>query len=199
MRYDTNTLVDKATELFWQRGFKSAGMRDIQTALDMRPGSIYARFTNKDGLFRLVIEHYVSQMKEKLVGVAHAADPLDALHAFFHECLSTPPEMRYKRQCLLIKSAVELDALDSASKHAVTQGMSGLHTGFCEVADALIRTGNVGRDADAQCIASWLQNQFVGLRTFASLNDDATAVAVMIEKIRLDLQGQWPAPSAANQ
>lgn len=194
MRYDTNVLLDKATDLFWQRGFKGAGMRDIQTALDMRPGSIYARFANKDGLFTLVIEHYVSQMQEKLTDVARAADPLDALQAFFHESLSTSPDMRYKRQCLLIKSAAELDALDSAAKRAVTQGMSGMHSGFCEVAGALIRTGKVKGETDVRRIASWLQNQFVGLRTYASLNDDAKTAAVLIEKIRLDLQGEWPAP-----
>ena len=53
MKYDHDEIIEKATTLFWQRGFQAAGMRDIQQALDMRPGSIYARFQSKEGLFKL--------------------------------------------------------------------------------------------------------------------------------------------------
>lgn len=58
MKYDRDKVIDKATALFWQRGFQGAGMRDIQQALDMRPGSIYARFQSKEGLFKLVVDKY---------------------------------------------------------------------------------------------------------------------------------------------
>ena len=47
MKYNQDEVIEKATVLFWQRGFQGAGMRDIQQALDMRPGSIYARFQSK--------------------------------------------------------------------------------------------------------------------------------------------------------
>ncbi|MDC9612019.1 TetR/AcrR family transcriptional regulator, partial [Pseudoalteromonas sp. GABNS16H] len=36
--------------LFWERGYAGASMKQIEQALDMRPGSIYATFGSKDGL-----------------------------------------------------------------------------------------------------------------------------------------------------
>jgi len=47
MKYDHDEIIEKATTLFWQRGFQAAGMRDIQQALDMRPGSITRAFKVK--------------------------------------------------------------------------------------------------------------------------------------------------------
>jgi hypothetical protein len=41
--------------------------------------------------------------------------------------------------------------------------------------------------------ADWLQNQFVGLRAFALMQEDTDKIQSMIDKVLLDLKGQWPA------
>ncbi|MEC9128266.1 MAG: helix-turn-helix domain-containing protein, partial [Pseudomonadota bacterium] len=87
MKYDHDEIIEKATTLFWQRGFQAAGMRDIQQALDMRPGSIYARFQSKEGLFKLVVEHYADNSAKRLKQVTEAQSPLDALYHFFETAL----------------------------------------------------------------------------------------------------------------
>jgi len=35
MKYVESEVIEKATTLFWQKGFQAAGMRDIQQALDI--------------------------------------------------------------------------------------------------------------------------------------------------------------------
>ncbi len=199
MRHETETLVNKATDLFWQRGFNATGMRDIQATLDVRPGSFYARFGSKNGLFEMVIADYVKQMQTSLHDVAEANDPVRALRTFFFNSINTPSAIRYKRQCLLIKSLAEIDTLPAASRNSIEQGMQTLKESFCMVVDALIVYGVMPGQSSPERVASWLQNQFVGLRTYACINEDINGTAGMIDKVLIDLQGQWPVLSASHQ
>ena len=192
MKYDHDDIIEKATTLFWQRGFHAAGMRDIQQALDMRPGSIYARFQSKEGLFKLVIEQYAQNSAERLKQVAHSESPLNALYSFFETALTGPDEQRYMRQCLLVKSIAELDIIGDVAKKAVLESMQTLKAGFRDIVEACIEKGELPKHTPTKLAAEWLQNQFVGLRAFALMQNENTATIQMIEKVIIDLKGQWP-------
>ncbi|MGB2139878.1 MAG: helix-turn-helix domain-containing protein, partial [Psychrobacter sp.] len=45
--YNRQEALDRAVKLFWHKGFHATSLKDIEQALDMRPGSIYAAFGNK--------------------------------------------------------------------------------------------------------------------------------------------------------
>ena len=193
MKYDHDDIIEKATTLFWQRGFHAAGMRDIQQALDMRPGSIYARFQSKEGLFKLVVEHYAQNSAKRLEQVVAAESPLDALYHFFETALTCPDEQRYMRQCLLVKSIAELDIIGDAARTTVLESMETLKAGFKNIIEACIGKGELTEHTPTTLAAEWLQNQFVGLRAFAILQDDNKAILRMIDKTIADLKNEWPA------
>jgi len=192
MKYDHDEIIEKATTLFWKRGFQAAGMRDIQQALDMRPGSIYARFQSKEGLFKLVIEQYAQNSAERLKQVAAAESPLNALYRFFETALTGPDEQRYMRQCLLVKSIAELDIIGDVARKAVLDSMQTLKAGFSDIIEACIENGELPAHTPTTLSADWLQNQFVGLRAFALMQDENKAIIQMIDKVMIDLKGRWP-------
>lgn len=193
MKYDQDDIIEKATALFWKRGFQAAGMRDIQQALDMRPGSIYARFQSKEGLFKLVVDKYAQVSQQKLNAVAESSSPLQALRSFFEESLVHPNEQRYMRQCLLVKSIAELDLIGEMAKKAVLEGMENAKVCFENVVASAIDKEELPALTPVKLAADWLQNQFVGLRAFAMMQEDIDKIQSMIDKVLLDLKGQWPA------
>lgn len=192
MKYAQEDAVEKATILFWKKGFQGSGMRDIQQALDMRPGSIYARFQNKEGLFKLVVEQYVAHSKDKLQSVADSDTPLLSLREFFKTALINPDELRYMRQCLLVKSITELELIGDVGKKAVLEGMVLLNNCFANIIEKAIETKELQDTTPVAFAADWLQNQFVGLRAFAILQTDDSAIEKMIDKALYDLTAQWP-------
>lgn len=192
MKYAHTDVIEKATTLFWKKGYLAAGMRDIQNALDMRPGSIYARFKSKEGLFTLVIEHYADNSKKQLNEVANAANPLNALKEFFVQTLTCSNDEHFKRQCLIVKSMIEFDMLGESGKHAVMSAMHTLKQCFITIIEKAIQTNNLPKDTPIETAADWLQNQFIALRMFALTQNDNTAIAVMVDKVLLDLKNQWP-------
>ena len=193
MKYDHDKVIENATTLFWKRGFHAAGMRDIQQALDMRPGSIYARFQSKEGLFKLVVERYAENSQAKLKAVANESSPLAALRAFFENALISPNEQRYIRQCLLVKSIAELDVIGDIAKKAVIDSMEKVKGCFIDVVNAAIEAQELPESTPVTLAADWLQNQFVGMRAFALLQDEEAPIQTMIDKVLLDIKGQWPA------
>ena len=192
MKYAQEDAVEKATILFWKKGFQGSGMRDIQQALDMRPGSIYARFQNKEGLFKLVVEQYVAHSKDKLQNVAESDTPLLSLREFFKTALINPDELRYMRQCLLVKSITELELIGDVGKKAVLEGMVLLNNCFANIIEKAIETKELQDTTPVAFAADWLQNQFVGLRAFAIFQTDDSAIEKMIDKVLYDLTAQWP-------
>jgi len=192
MKYNQDEVIEKATILFWQRGFQGAGMRDIQQALDMRPGSIYARFQSKEGLFKLVIDKYAENSELRLNQVATASSPVAALRDFFAEALLHPNKLRFMRQCLLIKSVNELDTIGDIAKKAVVEGMQTLQNCFKNIVVNAVEQGELPNNTPVELAANWLQNQFVGLRAFALMQNDQTQIYTMIDKVISDLKQPWP-------
>ena len=193
MKYDHDKVIENATTLFWKRGCRAAGMRCTQQALDMRPGSIYARFQSKEGLFKLVVERYAENSQAKLKAVANESSPLAALRAFFENALISPNEQRYMRQCLLVKSIAELDVIGDIAKKAVIDSMEKVKGCFIDVVNAAIEAQELPESTPVTLAADWLQNQFVGMRAFALLQDEEAPIQTMIDKVLLDIKGQWPA------
>ena len=42
--YDRDATLDAAMSLFWERGYHATSLKDLEAALSMKPGSIYAAF-----------------------------------------------------------------------------------------------------------------------------------------------------------
>ncbi|MDX1730552.1 MAG: helix-turn-helix domain-containing protein, partial [Aurantimonas coralicida] len=42
--YDRDAALDAALRLFWAKGYHATSLKDLEAALTMKPGSIYAAF-----------------------------------------------------------------------------------------------------------------------------------------------------------
>ena len=67
-QFDRDIALNNAMLLFWKQGYHATSMKDIEYALDMRPGSIYAAFGNKESLFNEALRTYGEQLIEQYTG-----------------------------------------------------------------------------------------------------------------------------------
>ena len=61
--HDRDEALARALRLFWAQGFHATSLKDIEKALDMRPGSIYAAFGSKEGLYRAALARYAADAR----------------------------------------------------------------------------------------------------------------------------------------
>ena len=80
VKFEREQVVRAASQLFWEKGFHATSTRDLQDAINMRPGSIYAAFGSKEGLYCEAIKNYAKQMQslinERLVSCSSILDAL---------------------------------------------------------------------------------------------------------------------------
>ncbi|HKM97536.1 MAG TPA: TetR/AcrR family transcriptional regulator [Buttiauxella sp.] len=65
--FDREAALDKAMALFWQHGYEATSMAHLVEATGAKAPTLYAEFTNKEGLFRAVLDRYMArftQMRE---------------------------------------------------------------------------------------------------------------------------------------
>ena len=90
--YDRDTALDAAMHLFWRKGYHATSLKDLEAALAMKPGSIYAAFTSKEALYLAALERYFLRSRDGLRAMlAAAASPLAALAGFLRESVLRQP------------------------------------------------------------------------------------------------------------
>ncbi|WP_415886523.1 TetR/AcrR family transcriptional regulator [Neptuniibacter sp. QD37_6] len=182
LKHDRSEVLDKATNLFWEKGFHATSMRNLQDHIDMRPGSIYAAFGSKEGLFKESLNHYAKASLERLMESTKTSEsPLAAIKAFIKTVVLNCREDTPSEMCMLVKAIAELteengELLDEAKGllKAVEQALTQL----IEQAQA---AGEVDSSKDAARLARYIQMQLIGLRVYARVSPDEDDLAAMID------------------
>ncbi|OAT25221.1 TetR family transcriptional regulator [Buttiauxella ferragutiae ATCC 51602] len=63
--FDREAALDKAMALFWQHGYEATSMAHLVEATGAKAPTLYAEFTNKEGLFRAVLDRYIARFAQK--------------------------------------------------------------------------------------------------------------------------------------
>jgi TetR/AcrR family transcriptional regulator, regulator of cefoperazone and chloramphenicol sensitivity len=83
-------LIEAAGEVFAQRGFRSATVREICSRARTHVGAVNYHFRDKEGLYKAVLEHSHQTAMQKYpidLGVREGASPEERLRAFIHSFL----------------------------------------------------------------------------------------------------------------
>lgn len=67
--FDRDAALDKALELFWRHGYEGTSLSDLVEATGAKAPTLYAEFTNKEGMFRAAVDRYT----EKFASQSEAA------------------------------------------------------------------------------------------------------------------------------
>ena len=188
--YNRQEALDRAVKLFWHKGFHATSLKDIEQALDMRPGSIYAAFGNKDGLFQEALDHYAKASLTELERIlAHHQSPLSGLAAFIRQLGGIRDKDLPSRACMLVKSLLELGAREQAALQKVEKLLAGMESRFAECFVEAQRLGELGAELDPLRLARRLQAEVMGLRAFAQRDVDSAAVRALAEDMAFSIEG----------
>ena len=70
LTFDPDTALQRALEVFWERGYEGTSISELTRAMGIASASIYAYFGSEESLFRQVMGHY---------GATAGAPPRNAL------------------------------------------------------------------------------------------------------------------------
>ncbi|MGO1691559.1 MAG: TetR/AcrR family transcriptional regulator [Marinobacter sp.] len=181
--------LERALQLFWQKGFHATSLKDIEKALDMRPGSIYATFGSKDGLFQESLERYARLGLANLERTLHAHDsPLAGLAAYLRDLGGLCDQELPSRACMLVKSLLELGQREQIAWRKAEELLAGMEAFFTARFIAAQEAGELKPELDPVRLGRRLQAEVMGLRAFAQRDVDSAAVHALAEDMARSLE-----------
>ncbi len=183
-------VLDRATRLFWQRGYGGTSLNDLERAMGIGRTSIYAAFGGKESLFLQVIDHYDANYNAKLrVALRSGGSTRASIERYFNELVRvlSDPEMPFG--CLLTNVAVEGDRGATRLGRKIAQSISRTEDAFYEVLREGQTKGEVNPDVDVRGLSRYFVAATHGLSTLAKSHPSASALKDVVDAMLVNLDG----------
>ena len=188
--YDKDKVLKAAMDLFWARGYHMTSLKDLERALDMRPGSIYAAFGSKEALFRAALDRYAAAGRLALKdALAQSGSPIAGLAAHVRMFGRITRESLPSRACMLVKTLLETPDDEPELRRSVEGMMRQTEMAFAEAFRAAREAGEIAPEADPEQLAARLQAAIFGLRAYAQRADAGDRVERIAKDIARDVEG----------
>jgi AcrR family transcriptional regulator len=163
--YDRDAALDAAMTVFWRRGYHATSLKDLESALKMKPGSIYAAFESKENLYLLAIARYFEMSRQGFrKQIATYSSPLAGLAAQFQNYAALAEADPSRQACMLMKTLVDTKATDPVLAKASQGYLDQMCVEFADVFKAARDAGEVSKDADLLRLARRYQANITALR-----------------------------------
>lgn len=167
IRFERDKVIRVASQLFWQKGFYATSTRDLQEAVNMRPGSIYAAFGSKEGLYSESLKDYTVQMKSQIEGFLSSADSvLGGLRAFVENVVIKTKDCCPSAICMLVKANSEFSEKHSSLYSLSLELAAEFESYLTQLFEQAINNGELNNTLTGLEYARFFQVQFTGLRGY---------------------------------
>ena len=130
-KYNSDTLIEKAMEIFRDHGFAGTSTQMLVEGLGVNRFSLYAEFGNKQKLFEAALERYNKEVVERNFGPLEAPTAgVEEIHALLEFYASASKGPASGRGCLLCNTAVEFGPVDPSGAEFVQQYFEHLSKAF---------------------------------------------------------------------
>ncbi|WP_058914002.1 TetR/AcrR family transcriptional regulator [Entomohabitans teleogrylli] len=175
--FDRDAALDKAMTLFWQHGYEATSMAHLVEATGAKAPTLYAEFTNKEGLFRAVLDRYIAQFaaRHEAQLFCEQKSVLQALEDYFTAVSLCFTSKDTPSGCFIICTSSAL----AASSEEIANTIKVRHAQQQETLTRFLlqrqQHGEIPSGCDIRALASYLncilQGMSVSAREGASVDD----------------------------
>lgn len=171
--FDLDATLDQAMRVFWRKGYAATSMSDIYAATGLKPGSVYAAFKDKEGLFQQVFGRYAERFRSTLPTDRQGVAAIRAWIALQAELASQDAD---RAGCLIVNTVAEREAHSPATQ-AMAQGrMREIRDFFVRHLVIAVQAGELPGDTDVDLRADALVGTVVSIMTLGRAGADARTI-----------------------
>ena len=172
--YNVEEVLQKATMLFWAKGYKATSLDQILQATGLNKHSLYNAFGGKEKLFLEAMQTYEQQFAKELLQLLEAKPlGLTSIKKFFSSLIESPAA---GRGCLMLNSIREQAHLEEAATKKAYQYFDRVEKGFLANLEAAATSQP---KEQSQFILMFLH----GVITAQQMNKDPLEIKKSLEKM----------------
>ncbi|WP_343487169.1 TetR/AcrR family transcriptional regulator [Allomuricauda sp. d1] len=183
-QFDEKEVLNKAMELFWERGFHATSMQDLVTHLGINRASLYDTFGSKDALFEQAFALYRSTGRQMLHRFFVEKHPVKdnfkkLLDVAIDEAINDPA----KKGCFVVNVTTEMVPGNDRLHQVLLENKHYVETFFREQIQKGIAKGEIGNHVNPNSTAEAIFTFYSGLRVVAKVEPDVEKLQKMVRVV----------------
>jgi len=163
--FDPDAALQKALELFWERGYEATSMSDLVDHLGVARASIYATFGGKRDLYVKALDRYVRTRDPDPVELLSQPGPvLPAVRSLVESYAEQSLRDERRRGCMIVNAATEIMTRDPQVARRVEASWDALETALTSALTRARAQGELAADKDPRALARFLLVVMQGIR-----------------------------------
>jgi TetR/AcrR family transcriptional repressor of nem operon len=174
--FDREEALERATEVFWAKGYASTSTDDLLTAMGIARQSLYNAFQDKRTLYLEALERYQrTTIAGHLRRLNRAASPIAGIQALLLGLISNNDDIR-ALGCMGVGAICEFGSTDPDIAALRSKASPALHGRLMERLNEGQAAGEIDRSLDCAMAASFIQMMMQSIQLAARGGIEATSL-----------------------
>jgi TetR/AcrR family transcriptional regulator, transcriptional repressor for nem operon len=194
--YERQAIIEAASELFWEHGYQSTSIGDLEERTGLDRSSLYHAFGSKQAVFEEALRRYVDEFDDRLVTALQAGGGLEGVAGVFAgmaRAFRSDPTGN-ARGCLMVNTVAELGSHDPVSSRLGAEYRDRLRQAFAAALREAAERGQLEPD-QIQPRGNLLASLVMGL--FLTARIDPVDAAEVCDDVAGEVSS-WRARSESN-
>ncbi|QEL26812.1 TetR/AcrR family transcriptional regulator [Bosea sp. F3-2] len=186
--FDRQFALERAMEVFWDRGYHAASMNDLTEAMGINSPSLYAAFGSKEALYREAVAHFAATESDDILApLQNAPTAREAIEGYLMASARTFTRPGRPPGCMVVLSAVNAVGVGEETSRILREMRAGSVAMIEERLKRAIAEGELPASLDLQAIASY----YVTVQQGMSIQARDGASRTMLEAIVHGAMAAW--------
>lgn len=142
--FDPDVVLDRATDLFWKKGYEATSIKDLVAHMRINRFSLYSTFGDKQHLFLAACDRYELHRAADSLSILEGSDEgLPCIRKYLDSLIDRFTAENGSRGCFMTNTAVELAPHDSQAAEKTGAFLHRLQADFYHALNRAHRRGEI--------------------------------------------------------
>jgi len=180
VEFNEEEAIQKAMEVFWEKGYNGASLRDLTDAMKINSSSLYNTIGDKQELFVRCVEHYTGLRKKDLQNRLKGSEsPLTILLNYIDDAVTVI--ISGDHSCMAVKTAFEVATNDRRVKDILKDDSDYAYQFLHSLIKRAMEQGEISAEEDPELLADYFISTWTGWYESYILHKDAVKIKKMAQ------------------
>jgi AcrR family transcriptional regulator len=186
--FDMDEALDKALQIFWNRGYEGASLAELTEALGVNKPSLYAAFGNKEELFKKALSRYAAGPVAFVRDVINEPTAREVAESFLFKAVEFLTQPTQPKGCMIAQGALSGGESTQLVKEILIKYRKSYENLLAERFEKAKLEGDLSSDAEPKELAKYLATLHQGMSVQAT---SGATKDELIKTVNLALK-VWP-------